>query len=463
MADPRIAICFPAAPTQAGYEMVRRSVQALRAQDCDPALFEVVVAVDGGDAEDFHFAGVWPFALTIVKSPRTPGALDVPHRNHTRNAAWRASSAPLCWMLDADFILPPHAIRHALAEHDAAISRGAPAVLSPCLWQFGGASTEEWWARSAPWADTQDVGESVRKFSHLTWTWPEWDRGVFSGFGEMYTYDGRPSPTSASVGAKMIEGMPILWRAFLEACPFDEKFIGWGGDKISLIDVLRGLAREGVLDMRVLTSVTALHQPHATDPTHTSELSRENERRRTRLRMPIESRTLDWRRRIPVLVEALRRGWAESVGGAVPASIGASAQIAEVVDICATMAKRRWKPGAPIAVLGPHAGVLAAALERNGCTGVTREISASPHAVTVWVDPLDGFAGTWSERVDALGHELRAKAHASSAVVLGQRLDGDDVRGLRPVDLQTRVIKRSIDARTVKTGAGRYTAICGRL
>lgn len=458
---PRIAICFPAAPTQAGYEMVRRSVHALRAQDCDPALFEVVVAVDGGELAgiDHHH----PFALRVVTSPRTPGALDVPHRNHTRNAAWRASTAPLCWMLDADFILPPHAIRHALAEHDAAISRGAPAVLSPCLWQFGGASTEEWWARSAEWADAEDVGESVRKFSYLTWTWPEWDRGVFSGFGEMYTYDGRPSPTSASVGARMIEGMPILWRAFLEACPFDEKFIGWGGDKISLIDVLRGLAREGVLDMRVLTSVAALHQPHATDPTHTSEMSRENERRRTRLRMPIESRTLDWRRRIPVLVEALRRGWSESVGGAVPASIGASAQIAEVVDIVAQMAKRRWKPGAPIAVLGPHAGVLAAALERNGCDGITREISASPHAVTVWVDPLDAFAGAWSERVEALGHELRAKAHPSSAVVLGQRLDGDDVRGLRPVDLQTRVIKRSIDARTVKTGAGRYTAICGRL
>ncbi len=458
---PRIAICFPAAPTQAGYEMVRRSVHALRAQDCDPALFEVVVAVDGGELDglDHHH----PFALRVVTSPRTPGALDVPHRNHTRNAAWRAATAPLCWMLDADFILPPHAIRHALAEHDTAVSRGAPAVLSPCLWQFGGASTEEWWARSAEWADTQDVAESARQFNDLVATWPEWDRGVFSGFGEMAMGGGISGPMSASVGARMIEGMPILWRSFLEACPFDEKFIGWGGDKISLIDVLRGLAREGVLDMRVLTSVAALHQPHATDPTHTSEMSRENERRRTRLRMPIESRTMDWRRRIPVLVEALRRGWSESVGGAVPASIGASAQIAEVVDIVAQMAKRRWKPGAPIAVLGPHAGVLAAALERNGCDGITREISASPHAVTVWVDPLDAFAGAWSERVEALGHELRAKAHPSSAVVLGQRLDGEDVRGLRPVDLQTRVIRRSIDARTVKTGAGRYTAICGRL
>lgn len=462
MSDPRIAICFPAAPTAAGYEMVRRSVHALRAQDCDPSLFEVVVAVDGGQIAgiDHHH----PFALRIVTSPRTPGALDVPHRNHTRNAAWRAAAAPLCWMLDADFILPPHAVRHALAEHDAAISRGAPAVLSPCLWQFGGASTEEWWARSATWADTHDVGESARAFRALISHWPEWDRGVFSGFGELATgVDDLGPPASASVGARMIEGMPILWRSFLEACPFDEKFIGWGGDKISLIDVLRGLAREGVLDMRVLTSVAAMHQPHATDPTHTSELSRENERRRTRLRMPIESRTLDWRRRIPVLVEALRRGWDQSVGGAVPASIGASAHIAEVVDIVAQMAKRRWKPGAPIAVLGPHAGVLAAALQRNGCEGITREIIASPHAVTVWVDPLDGFAGTWSERVEALGHELRAKAHASSAVVLGQRLDGEDVRGLRPVDLQTRVIRRSIDARTVKTGAGRYTAICGRL
>ena len=465
---PRIAICFPMAPTPAGIEMLRRSVMALRAQDCDPGLFEVVVAGDGAKPGEWNnLISHWtldqqPFPIRFVSSPRTPGNEDIPHRNHARNAAWRAASAPLCWMLDADFILPPNAILDALAEHDAAISRGAPAVLSPCLWQFGGASTEDWWERSAAWAATEDVAESVRRFNDLVATWPEWDRGVFSGFGELAQPLGA-RPASASVGAKMIEGMPILWRAFLEACPFDERYIGWGGDKISLIDVLRGLAREGVLDMRVLTSVAALHQPHATDPLHTGALAHDNERRRTLQRMPIESRTLEWRRRIPGLVEALRRGWSESVGGAVPASIGVSAKISELVDVVAQMAKRRWKAGIPVCVLGPHAGVVGAALERHGCTGITREISSAPQAVVVWVDPLDAFEGAWSDRVHAIGGELRAKAHPSASVIIGQRLDGDDLRGLRPVDLQMHVIKRSMDARTVRTSAGRYTAISGRL
>lgn len=459
---PRLAICLPAAPTPAGFEMVRRSVHALRAQDCDPSLFEVVVAVDGVDFEVRDFPGSHPFSIRVAKSPRTRGMEDVPHRNHARNAAWRAARAPLCWMLDGDFILPPHAVRHALAEHDAAIERGAPAVLSPCLWQFGGASTEEWWARSAAWADTADAAESVRQFNDLIGTWPEWDKGVFSGFGEMAEDLGR-APSSVSVGNRMIEGMPILWRSFLEACPFDEKFIGWGGDKISLIDVLRGLCREGIIDIRVLTSVVALHQPHATDPTHVSELSKANERRRTLARMPIESRTGDWKRRIPGLVDALRKGWAEAAQGALPPGIGSAGDLAQVLDVVAAMAKRRARPGCSVVALGPHAGILAAHLEREGLGVVLREPTNAPQAVVVLVDPLDAFTGEHRARVEALGHHLRATLHPTAAIVVAQRLDGPGIDGLRPVDLQTQVIRRSMDARTIKAGRVRFTAICGRL
>lgn len=464
---PRLAICFPAAPTPSGYEMVRRSVHALRAQDCDPSLFEVVVAVDGGEIDgiDHHH----PFALRVVKSHRTRGMEDVPHRNHARNAAWRASTAPLCWMLDADFILPPHAVRHALAEHDAAIERGLPAVLSPCLWQFGGASTEEWWARSAAWANTDDVGESVRKFNDLVAAWPVWDTkseppgpGVFSGFGDMAEDLGR-APSSVSVGLRIQEGMPILWRAFLEGCPFDERYIGWGGDKISLIDVIRGLCREGILDIRVITSVVAMHQPHPTDPAYGNELSRANGKRRVLAKMPIESRTGDWRRRVPGFVDALRKGWAAAAQGPIPPDLGSAGELAPVLDVMAGMAKRRARPDAPIVALGPHAGILAAHLEREGLGTILREPTNAAHAVAVMVDPLDAFTGDHRARCEALGHHLRATLHPTATVVIAQRLDGPGIEGLRPVDLQTQVIKRSMDARTIKAGRVRFTAVSGKL
>lgn len=437
--------------------MVRRSVGALRAQDCDPSLFEVVVAIDGarheqdgGETLRLKLADPsHPFALTIVRSDRPHG--DIPHRNHARNAAWKAARAPLCWMLDADFILPPHAVRHVIAEHDAAVARGLPAVLSPCLWQFGGASTEQWWERSAAWADSGDP----EAFKALLRDWPEWDSGVFSGFGDMAT-DG--DPASTSVGDRMIEGMPVLWRGFLEATGgFDEDYVGWGGDKISLIDVLRGMCREGIIDLRVLTSVVAVHQPHATDPSHTDARSAANEKRRSIARMLIDSRTLEWKRRIPGLVEAVRKGLAPTAPGAP--TFDPPADLTAILDGLTPMVQRRHKPGAPVVCMGAHAGQLRAHLERAGLPCGTDP--KQPHAVVVLIDPLQG--DDWRKAVTDLGHKLRAECHPTAAVVLSQRLDGPGLAGLQPVHLQTEVIKRSMDARTIRVGGVRHTVMCGRL
>ena len=66
---------------------------------------------------------------------------------------------------------------------------------------------------------------------------------------------------------KLPEGMPIIWRGVLdELGGFDEAFGEWGGDKEEMVDRLKGLAKQRIFDVRVLTSVMALHQPHVKDP-----------------------------------------------------------------------------------------------------------------------------------------------------------------------------------------------------
>lgn len=457
----RLAICLPAAP--AGAKMLRRTLLALYAQDCGPGVFEVCVGVDGGGPGAMVEAlgpMAWaPFQLSFANAPRTPGNEALPHRNHARNAAWRAAKAPLCWMLDADFILPPHAVRHVLAEHDAAIARGAPAVFSPCLWQFGGASTEEWWERSAEWSESGDP----HAFRTLMAEWPEWDRGVFSGFGELATNLPHIAgePASVSVGARMIEGMPVLWRGLLEALGgFDQAYVGWGGDKISMIDVLHGLAAEGIIDIRLLSSVVAVHQPHATDPTHTDARSKGNEKRRANARMLIQSRTLEWKRRIPGLVNALRLAWGDNMQSA-----SLTSEMLPLIEMLAAQALRRWKPGAQAAAFGAFSGILRAQLERVGIRDVVagETLPTGRGAVVVAIDPLGVIGeGGWQAALANLGARLRGLS-PTTTVVIAQRLDGPGLSGLRPLDIQTGAMRSTRDARVVKHGGVRYAYLTGNI
>lgn len=252
---PRLALCFPAHAS--GAELLRRTVYALRAQTAAPHLFEVVVGADGGDPDGVLRAAVGeqPFACRVVDSPRPGG--DIPHRNHARNAAWRAAEAPLCAMLDADLCLEPCFVEHLLHEHDAALRRGAPAIFSPVMVGFGGVGPGDWLKASSSWAADGDG------FAAFLARWPQADATIYSGYAGRHT----PGPPASETLSRPVEGMPILWRGLLEALGgFSEEFIGWGGDKEELVERLKGLHAAGLFDMRLLTSARAWHQPHGRDP-----------------------------------------------------------------------------------------------------------------------------------------------------------------------------------------------------
>lgn len=302
---PRLALIFPCHVS--GAELVRRSVLALHSQTAAPDIFEVVVAADGGDPDGVIRRAVepgdHPFQVTLVESPRPRGSL--PHRNHARNAGWRAARAPLCWILDADLILEPEAVEHALAVHDVCLSKGQPAVFSLVLSAIRTDSPEAWLERSEDWARTGDVEVFARLIAETGV-----GGGVYSGFHEFYVQ----GPPDSRLFPDLPEGMPLLWRGLLEALGgFDESFVGWGGNKEELIDRLKGLERAGLFDIRLLTSIRALHQPHEHDALVKKARGRGNQLERERRWRLIQGESRWWRgqlrrvrRLLPAAIEAAR-------------------------------------------------------------------------------------------------------------------------------------------------------------
>ncbi|WP_437763247.1 glycosyltransferase [Sorangium sp. So ce281] len=251
-APPRIALVIPCQASAA--PLLRRAVLALRAQTAAPSSFEVVVVCDGGDPGGAIRAaaepGSHPFRVEIVDSPRPRGQF--PHCSHARNAGFRAARAPLIWFLDADVLLPPEAVEHALSEHDAALARGVPAVLMPALARVA-LPPAAWLERSAAWA----ASGAVEGLAPLLAATPL-DGGVPGAQGDRLR-SGAPSSEPLS---DVRDGLPIVWRGLVDALGgFDEWFIGGGAEKGAFVDLLEGVRRADLIDMRLLTSVRALRQP----------------------------------------------------------------------------------------------------------------------------------------------------------------------------------------------------------
>lgn len=95
--------------------MLRRCLDALAAQDVDPASFEVIVADDGSDDDTTAMlaATQTPFRLRALR-------LDRVGRGAARNAAIEAASGRICLILDDDVIAAPGLVAAHLSAHDRA-------------------------------------------------------------------------------------------------------------------------------------------------------------------------------------------------------------------------------------------------------------------------------------------------------------------------------------------------------
>lgn len=242
MTCPFVSFVFPVAPERVALELLRRSVRALRAQTADPDAFEVVIAVDGGLGADVD-VGAQPFDVRVVPSPRTPDNEHIPHRNHARNAACRSARGEYLWVLDADMLADPHAVDHLLAVVTAS---GKPRVVTPCFAEIA-CTPAEWLASEL---------ETIRPLRKKT------------ASGQLGRH--APGPPSSTHLPMIPEGFPALPRWLFDAVGgFDERYLGWGGNKIDLCRRCRMLdMEEHLLEVHLLTSVLFRHQPHERDPLH---------------------------------------------------------------------------------------------------------------------------------------------------------------------------------------------------
>jgi hypothetical protein len=129
--------------------------------------------------------------------------------------------------------------------------------------------------------------------------------------------------SAPAVGLK--EGFPTCWPALWRALGrYDEAFVGYGGNKEEFVRRLIAVSRSRRLQMRVLTSVLALHQPHPPDPGRRQEGAqriRNAHRFRTRLR-EIQRRAPWWRQAYSAATAALSEISAEFVVDEPAASSG---------------------------------------------------------------------------------------------------------------------------------------------
>lgn len=281
MRGPFVSFVFPVAPQSAAVELLRRSVCALRAQTMDPETFEVVIAVDGGQTGDVDI-GAQPFDMHVVASPRTAGAEHLPHRNHARNAGCRAARGTYLWVLDADMLPDARSVEHLRA---VVMGSTQPRVVSPCFAEV--ACTPSAWLASEP--------KAIQGLRRKT------------ASGQLHRHRAGPPRT---IHLPMLpEGFPALPRWLFDAMGgFDERYLGWGGNKIDLCRRLRLLdMEEGLVEVHLLTSVLFRHQPHEREATHFDEALRSrNTERFHRMENEARSGASWWRAQVEAVQTAAR-------------------------------------------------------------------------------------------------------------------------------------------------------------
>lgn len=254
--QPRVSIILPVHRT--GAPLLKNTLAALNAQTIAKDCFEAVVVADGGDPGGSLQNAIREaspnYRWSLVTSERPHG--DLPHRNHARNQGCQAASGEILWPLDADFLLPSTAIAHLLHEYDKCRETGQWAVFSPCLAQIH--------TNADDWLNHTDVrnGSLFYHNTKLDWGKLHLKSEAYSGFTSHYL----PGNPLSQKWTRLREGFPAFPKVVWEALNgFDEEFVGWGGNKEEFVRRLCCLSKAGILEIRLLRSVLALHQPHRPD------------------------------------------------------------------------------------------------------------------------------------------------------------------------------------------------------
>lgn len=116
-------------PTYKRPDMLRRCLDALLAQDFDPAAFEIVVADDGADADTARL--VETLAQTAPVSLRYLAVTGRHGPAAARNRGWQATEAPLIAFTDDDCVPDPAWLREGLAVFEDEVASVTGRLVMP--------------------------------------------------------------------------------------------------------------------------------------------------------------------------------------------------------------------------------------------------------------------------------------------------------------------------------------------
>ena len=299
----RLSVVLPSPPDRD--PLIRRSVRSLLEQVLPTSDFEVVVAWDGQAPAGFdEFVAAAndragsPGWLRSVARPRAAAHANDPHPNHARNAGAAAATAPLVWVTGSDWLFPPNALRDLLFEHEGALARGSVALLTPTMAAIGG-SPGGWVERTAAY-ERGDEGWAelmAREGGTLS---PQ----VHCGFFRLFNGGRWPDSTPLSeLGEGMMSFPKSLWTA-LDG--FDERFLGWGGNYEEFNNRVMNLRGRGLLEVRLLSSVRLIHQPHLRNTAATSAKRQPGQTLRARKKLELDRVAAWWKKQLAAAEKALK-------------------------------------------------------------------------------------------------------------------------------------------------------------
>lgn len=266
---PRLSIVMPVGATWSPY--LQRNLLALQHQSARLDSYEAIVAIDGDGAltNTKHMLASLglSYPVTVIESSR-PYGRSMAHRNHARNAGCRIARGDILWVLDCDHLPSPNAVQRIITEYDNCITMGlVPVFLFPTFTLSMG--TEKYILQTEK-LNAKDATTFWHVISNMPITASE-----FSGFAEKYEME--------AVGTKPVktfqENTPAFPRALWRALGgFDERFIGWGGNKHEFSRRLSRLNELGIISARVIPQIRLEHQPHKKDPSRSArnEQTRKN-------------------------------------------------------------------------------------------------------------------------------------------------------------------------------------------
>lgn len=250
---PVISIAMPI--SEGRLHNVVGTLRSLSYQTMSPNDFEVCLGVDGNNIEPAVRAIKAAKPAFAVRYDYVGGSASAIRRNAARNRACALCTAPLMMINDADMMLPPNALSEIVFAHHTMLSHGRHVATFQRLARIEN-DLDSWRELSTDYMKGTIDTAAVLARSKVS-------ARIFDSFASIESSALRNKPFLAIKTVK--ENFPTietwLWK---DLGGFDERFVGWGGNKQEFVERLKRLSRLGLIELLLLPRVTLYHQPHAT-------------------------------------------------------------------------------------------------------------------------------------------------------------------------------------------------------